>query len=508
MHRIEWEGLQENINFKGFGVDNFPEFFPKSIDNLGIENIEIFRDENCRIKCKINFKDSNFEEYVKLSDISRSTQWNMDFYDYPKQQLLLKNCKGETISGMSENYEFLISSDSMQRIFSEKSVEWLTEWYINGPKYLYTRWTSRILDFTYERLRHDLGNTNSIFKSHPKKIEGHDYMFIEFKDKNDVCFIIHSVPDFYNPQWSQKLGIEYRTEWNIPNQNERKKISEIVSFLFGRQLINIGQTKFDGEGQPIEELLITPIIDPEINLKNLSKNQQINPINYNIPPSIYPDIGSIETQLNKFIPLYIDKRDKLCLDEVFRRYWLSQSLPSYSRLIILAGGFELLSACWHESYESKSKGKFLPSNMFKNLFKDDLKSIKDKLNKLECEKDCDDFDKNKERIYQKMFELNNMGTKASIINFLNEINLKIGEVEEKAILCRNEPAHGNILNTNEFEKLKNYEEAYRTLFNRAILKILGYEGDYIDYFSDTNVTRPINEPIGNKVNTKQKSQKF
>lgn len=172
------------------------------------------------------------------------------------------------------------------------------------------------------------------------------------------------------------------------------------------------------------------------------------------------------------------------------------SLPSYARLIILAGGLELLSGCWHGSNESKSHGKFLPKNEFNKLFKDELVAIQKKLNDLKCEDDdCNNFDKNKDRIYQNVFKLNDMGTKASITNFFREINLNIGEIEEKAIECRNEPAHGNILNVNEFAKLKRYEIAYRTLFNRAILKLLEYDGDYIDYYNQLQTSKNINEPI-------------
>lgn len=39
-------------------------------------------------------------------------------------------------------------------------------------------------------------------------------------------------------------------------------------------------------------------------------------------------------------------------------------------------------------------------------------------------------------------------------------------------------------------------ETYRTLINRTILKILGYEMDYIDYYSPGYPKRNIDEPAG------------
>jgi hypothetical protein len=518
LNRIEWESLHESINFIGLGVDNLPRFFPKSVDNSNIENINISRDENYRIQCKINFKDIKSEEFNDLLDCIHNPKlskchWNMNFFDYPKQQLLLENCKGKGIIGSMLNSNFLMSADSMRRLFSMNPVDWITEWYINAPNLLYPRKTSRTLDYTYKRSRDDLGNGNpkfnkrslvenslkSVIKTQEKNITSLDYMFIEFEDKNgdDMSFIIHSVPDLYYPKWSRKIGIDYRPEWNIPNNSEREKITEIVSFIFGHQLIKIGETKFDANSKPIEELLISPNIDPEINLKNLSKNPSIDPIKH-IYNSTYPSKDSIETLLNQLIPSYINKRDKLYLDEVLRRYWLSQSLPSYARMVILAGGLELLSGCWHKSPESKSKGELLPKETFE-IFTDDIKSFKDKLDKLKSgNENNNDFDKIILRVYQKIGDLNKMGTKAGIINFLQEIKLNIGNEEIKAIDCRNEPAHGNILNSNNFKKLKKYEEAYRTLINRVILKVLGYDGDYIDYYSENKVTRHIGEPISDK----------
>lgn len=496
-NKIEWEGLQEEIKKNGLGVDNLPDFFPDNIDN---SEIKIYRDENCIINCKIDFKDLNDSDFDNLIKFNES--FDLDLYNYPKQQLLLKNCKLSHRSGNFIDINLSLTVSSLNRIFSLNPVSWLTEWYINAPIYFYKRWTSRSLEFTYKKNRHDLGNKKSfdqemIFETKSNKITGPDYIFVEFKDEkdNDVKFIIHHVPELYHPKWSQKMGIEYRTEWNIPDKENREKISEIISFLFGRQLIYLGYTEFDKIGEPVKENLVTPEIDYEINLKNLSDKLNLNPIKYLFFTHTSTS-NTIETHLNQLIPAYLKKRDKLHLDEVLRRYWLSMSLPSYARLIILAGGLELLSGCWHRSNESKSHGKFLPKKEFNKLFKDELVTIQKKLNDLKCEDDdCNDFDKNKDRIYQNVFKLNDMGTKASITNFFREINLNIGEIEEKAIECRNEPAHGNILNVNEFAKLKRYEIAYRTLFNRAILKLLEYDGDYIDYYNQLQTSRNINEPI-------------
>jgi len=143
------------------------------------------------------------------------------------------------------------------------------EW-SNPPLPPYARSTSRKLELTHIKSREiyktrkqsNVDNINFFSKDDHKKIVSNDYSFIKLEyDNKEICFIMHAVPDSYNPNWSKKLGIEYRNLWGIPKSKIREKIGEIVSFLLGRQLIKIGETKFDSKGNPIEELLLTPKID-------------------------------------------------------------------------------------------------------------------------------------------------------------------------------------------------------------------------------------------------------
>lgn len=64
-----------------------------------------------------------------------------------------------------------------------------------------------------------------------------DSLFLEL---NDYSILLQEVPQKFGPDWSKNLGIEYQKELNIPPQDIRKKIVEIISFLLGRFLIKIG----------------------------------------------------------------------------------------------------------------------------------------------------------------------------------------------------------------------------------------------------------------------------
>ena len=84
-------------------------------------------------------------------------------------------------------------------------------------------------------------------------------------------------------------------------------------------------------------------------------------------------------------------------------------------------------------------------------------------------------------------------------NFFTEIGLNIGDIEEEAIIYRNKPVHGDILE--DYDKMLKMTLAYLTLVNRTILKILGYENEYVDYFRAIepipikDYVRHIDEPI-------------
>lgn len=66
--------------------------------------------------------------------------------------------------------------------------------------------------------------------------------------------------------------------------------------------------------------------------------------------------------------------------------------------------------------------------------------------------------------------------------FLEELELETGNVEKDARSYRNKPAHGHLLDDEGLFKLMYLTDAYRTLLNRIILKILNYEV-YIDLTS-------------------------
>ena len=69
--------------------------------------------------------------------------------------------------------------------------------------------------------------------------------------------------------------------------------------------------------------------------------------------------------------------------------------------------------------------------------------------------------------------------------FFNHICFDFDEnsIENKALMARNSMAHQeiNLDTVNEQQQIKKISDAYITLINRVILKILGYDWYYVDY---------------------------
>lgn len=59
-----------------------------------------------------------------------------------------------------------------------------------------------------------------------------------------------------------------------------------------------------------------------------------------------------------------------------------------------------------------------------------------------------------------------------------EIGMEFSEVELGAIKARNNPIHGNDIDTETYRDLIIYTEVYQILVNRVILTLLSFEGLY------------------------------
>jgi len=481
LSRIEWEGLQ--------GKWEIEERKESSILPSASQKIEVWRDEQYKLKAKVTGTPTDalggmFPDYLEPGTLVPSVELNgSDLYgtiDYK-----LSNCAVKSTSQRgNESFEAdLVTHRVRRRFLKRESAEmaWLTEWYLNSysrnTPLLYPRPVKRELKEEYRKEREFLGEEIT-FEGYRKGALGR----CAFVETPDVSFLVQPVPNELGPPWSKCLGIEYRLEWGgVPNADDRKAIANILSFLMGRPLVDVGYTAYDGRGYPIEQVAINPRAD---NLVAMCQRPEQPPINLEQrkPPAM------LEGLLQEMVPCYLALREELNLDEVLQGYWLADQLPLGDDLPVLATSIEILKNAWYKSKKSKSKGTYMPKAKFDELLEDEFKAIEARLEGVEYG----------DRILRRMRNTFQMGVNESFDFFFEEIGLPVGERERKAIGARNRMAHGSsgFLDERAYQELLNKKQSYQTLFNRILLKVMGYDGNYVDRSTLGWPERPLDQPIG------------
>ena len=422
---LEWEFLQGECKILNPTIG-------KKLSGTPTE-IKIWRDEEYKLKAEISGKTTEFppasqpqqdDAGVILHSFTVSGKMNGDISTY--------EIGGCSIGDNSTRYEPIgegfpqgtFHTDlHLQRvkIIQQKDVpvEWLTEWYINGIKagYFLFRSTERICEEKYSRERITTKEKPETFDTGKSIKLSIDHAFIKC---DDFGFIIYTVPEQFGPAWSNNIGIEYRAEFGkIPSPQDRAAISEIVSFIIGKHLLNVGCTSYDRKGIPIEKISVNPWGD---NIRYLAHTPPIPPIQIGTEATR----GKIETILPPLVKKYLELREPLKLDEVLWRYWIGSELSLGSNIPIMANGIEILIKYWFKSQKSKSKGVYLTKDEFDTITQEEFDKIEEKL----ADKPF------KEKIMNKIKGGYNMSLTDKLKSFFEEIGLPLGETENDAINCR------------------------------------------------------------------------
>ncbi|WP_042701850.1 hypothetical protein [Methanobrevibacter arboriphilus] len=479
---IEWEYLQYKrkffINLGNFSISKATYEIPN------IEEITIERNEKYEIIGFITGKFENKEEFEVINEMYNFKKTiNYELHDN-YEKILIKNCIIRKIDFEKDEYNINFRVANIQRIIKNSDENLIIkEWFINGPKnkFLFHRGTEyeKIVEYKKSRKSGQFPNHNRkplekdlSIKINEKSTSYRNYNYIE--PKNLQNFIIELVPNKYEPKWSRSIGIEYHTPDDI-NANIREKVSEIVSFYFGRQLIKIGETYYNEKNEIIKEISYNPYVITQ-DLIKLCELSDMPLVDYDY----YRDGNKIEEDISFLVDSYLSKSEELDFSNFFQYYWLSFSLPHQAQIIILSSSLESMKKSWYDSMKSKTKGIYLPKNQYNSIVKDELVSLEEKL-------------KDYPKIFSKIKYAYQMGSKDALLNFFDEIELKIGDLEKKSLEIRHKTAHGSKIKEEDFSEIYFFVIISKTLINRVILKILDYGGYYKDQFSFEN--KHIDSPV-------------
>lgn len=522
---LEWEVMREPITIPK--VDDTKEL-PE-----GEKRMVITRNECYNLQAALfteylpKMKDRRRCGFAELFEIKGS-----DLYD---RRCILESCncvgykKDRVARGRS--YEVALSIQGLKiRHQTETEGVWLTEWYINGPKSnrVFRNSTTRKMSKTIlrERLAHNDEKIHSIEVSGEDPCyTSCDYLRIE---TGDLQFLIAKAPEGIGPNWSSNIGIEYRKDWGrIPNENEREKIRELCSFVFGRQLLIVGHTSYDEDDNIVEEYACNP-------WGNDPRHRCSKP---DMPPITIERRTNADDLISQLLPPYCKLRDDYHLNHALWLYWLARDMPAGMGLPFLAASVEAIMDVWFEP-KNKNIDMYLfswddvPGNDNEKLVKflvnyyntgwakgaeteicksDDGKTIhiykdenlakmmiNEKRGKLTLKiSDCRTHDlkvKNL-KVKKENGKLNVYkppGVKKRFNTFFDKNDLVLDDREQDAIDARHVVAHGGFVIASDLEMrymiLCGF--AYETIIHKILLRLLKYSGRYIDY-SDGCKDKPL-----------------
>ncbi len=363
----------------------------------------------------------------------------------------------------------------------EDKVETLLEFYLtSGTQFFWPRATRRVAVTTGAKIRigtdedleepvetivHEEGNAN-------------DHFIIETPEYH---VIVQQVSQEFLPNWSSGVQLEFRSSAKgIPRPEDRQGIAEIIGFIMGTQLIKIGENHI-GDSGIMKKIAFSPISD---NIVSRCSSQARPPINI----GSYENWGKIELVINELLPKYLEKRTTYNLPDVLWKYWIATDLPVGTNLPILSSAMETLA-------ESYIKGNGLTRSYSKTEKSEHEKLVSPELEILKAKLEPFDY---KNSVINKLANPFTIGVGEKLKAFFQHIGFIYGskDIENRAMQARNAMTHGALgVNSEEVRKYIKLTHAYESLFNRVLLKVLGYQGDYIDYSSEGHPDLDLSENL-------------
>lgn len=337
--------------------------------------------------------------------------------------------------------------------------EWTSDWFVNGTSEdIFPLTTERTHATTFQR-RRDVSEIVIEDKGYAGDGMARDRVVVRTES---LTFSICRVHSQHAPAALRPIALEFHQP--IPDANTREAIAEIVSFAMGRRLMRVGSTTFDARGAPVVAEVVAPIGRGILQLCAVQEHR---------PVYLERDevLGAFGDVLSMLVPAYLANRDEFELSDALWSYWTAIETPDGVNLTLFSAAVETIKAAWFLSPRSTSKGVNMEETEFAELRARLICSV---------EKDLKERPRG-DRVVNRLSNAFFMSTNEKHEAFFEELGLKIGENEQAAIDARNGQTHRGVKRSGDARKASEHAVAYRTLFERVFLRILGYEGLYVDH---------------------------
>lgn len=470
--KFDWEGIMFPISVTEI----------KSVTNhysIPYEStIEIFRDDFYSLKGVLkgvttNRDDLEYSENGVIKSVGFIYGEDLKVKSNGKKLLI----KGFGISHTSETlfkeknqifiqFECQIYIESIELLCEDDKIPNIICDYFLGsvPKILFSNITRRNNNKEQFKFRDNFDNyieLNDDFKRGYKS--SWDFSILYYKEEK---IIIQQVHKEFLPNNVDGILIEYRNPTvSYPSNDFRKIVAEYLSFILGSHLQKIGSSTFNYN----YELKSSKSNNPWS--KKIFKNGNFNPI----PLKNGLDRDFFEKIINKLFVNFVTQYQSISLSECLWKLWISQSQPLGVNLPTMSSGLESLIDSYLESNDLLKKYTKEEKREYTNLIIDELNSLEKKLEGF-------DF---KNSLINKLKNPYNFTIGEKMKIFFNHISINFDKdsIENRALIARNLMAHQNINfdKVEDRERIKKLSDAYLSLINRVILKILEYDWYYIDY---------------------------
>lgn len=442
--RLENELLNKDLIFD---EKNFSFIFHNHED-IHIKTIKLYRDFEYVINIEIEGEDIGFEVKYLESLFGKKNNFilknNSTLESYNISCIINRQSNSITSDGHFFNFSGYVSDVKYIQDFID-DINVIQEWYIyNGSNKLkLLQSTNYFMDDkfllkkrnnnyyngecvkNYFDFKIDLSSLNNIKIYHDelKKQSGSSSMNNLLLSFNQHKFYVEFITNVAKEKF---LIIEYNKKFGIPSINIREQISNLFSFLYGSKLIKISEKQYNTNFQLFNEICLSPYVHD----LDLTLQKQVKPIEFVL------DRDNFIKLFYEMSKIYSNEKYNF-LDCVFREYFYISSLELKSEIILLEGLFDMIV-----------KGYCYNILNINQVFDDEN------------------------------FYLNNKNK--CIKKFTTAVDINEKNINKNIKRIRNSVTHGDYkIKNEELHKAKFY---YRTLINESILKILGYNGEFMNYY--------------------------
>lgn len=384
------------------------------------------------------------------------------------------------------------------QMFGDRETEWIVDWYLNGQLpgdgwLVFPDWSEHTTIVEHRRRRRGRERM-------PRRIRGSLTVPLPSKDHafvrtHGMTYVVRSVPRDLGPTWSGCLGIEYRSAWGpLPSATQRQAVAEIVSFVLGRRLLNVGSTEYYGE-EMLSRWTATSPSAFSVRAVCALEPRPPAPILRRTSTDVVSDLGRL---LQRLTPRYMEHQDEYRLSPAFFQYMTTREVPLGVDLPLMQSAIETVKTRYLRGAR-KVKAVYMEKDDFDDAFAPPLREMRDLLSRRAVQAKLRRREY-KDRIMRRVCDSYRMGAAEGLELFFRSLKLPVGKLEADAMKARNSAAHGGTVRSAEEEVLLDlYRRTYYTLANRVFLRLLDHRGTYVDYTAPRPLVRKLSEvPVGTR----------